>query len=118
MRSRRDAEGPVVFMFGASGTLLPSRRRRRRAMLHLELCDALNQVVGDRLIERKLQIPLGPRVARDRLPELRVTRHGWIEPDVVPEGGEVDQGAVQSEGGNAIADRLLRIGCDGADRAP
>src|SRR5262249_14614886 len=70
--------------------------------------DPPDQRVGDWRIERESQIPLWPRVARERPLQARVSSHGRIDPDVALEGREVDENAVESEARHPVADPLRR----------
>src|ERR1700680_5310209 len=71
--------------------------RLRQALLHSQLHNPPDQLIGNRLIQRELQISLRPRINRDRLLNRLISRYRWKKPDVFPEGGEVNQNAVLPE---------------------
>lgn len=87
-------------------------------LLHSMPYDSLDQVVGNGLVERKLEIALLSPVPRDRFPQLFVSSHRRIQPDVLLKGGVVDEVAIQGERRNSIADLLLRLGSGFPDRGP
>jgi hypothetical protein len=92
--------------------------RPRRILLCAQLHDPFDQVVRNRLIERKLEIALRSRVSCNRLLKSPVACHGRVETDVLLPRSEVHQNPVQFECGHLVTDRLLRFGCSPSDGCP
>lgn len=82
----------------------------RQIFLHTELNDFRNQIIRNGLIERELDRTLGCLIASNFLLEfLRPARRG-IKPDVMFEGGKMDEIPIECERRHLITDLFLRVG--------
>src|SRR5947209_3151829 len=87
------AIGTALFLF------LACCRRLHRVLLYSQLDDPLDQVVGNRLIQGKLEIALRSSVACDGFLKCLVAGNRWIKSDMLVPGSKVDQYPVQLECG-------------------
>jgi hypothetical protein len=73
-----------------------------------EFSDPPDQVIGDGLVERKLQCTFACSINGNLIDEMLDA--GWVgeKTDVLLEGGEMHQVSLQRKGGDAVADFLLR----------
>jgi hypothetical protein len=80
-----------------------------RILLDSQLDDPFDQLVGNRLVQGKLEIPLGASIRGDQLFNRLIAGDGRIQPDVMFERGEVNQDSMQSKGRHPITNNLLGV---------
>src|SRR5262249_940087 len=98
--------------------LLSSCCRSCGVLFYTQLHDPFDQVVGNRLIQGKLEIALRSSVTCYCLLKCLVARNRRIKSDVLFPRSEVDQHSVLLECGHQVTDRLLRFRRSVADRSP
>src|SRR5690606_37493832 len=100
------AKGTPALQFGHSltGLLL------REVFPHTKLHDVGDELVGQGLVQGELDGSPGANVVLKTIFKLRHTAGSRVESNVVFEGGEVHQIAVQVKGRNAVADAFGGIG--------
>src|ERR1700679_4278379 len=83
--------------------------RLGQVLPHPRLHDFRHQCVGKGLIERKYQVAFWPRILCRGGYQLRVVSDRREHPNVILEGREIDQEAVQSERGHPVTDDFLGL---------